>query len=347
MKKGMALALSLALVTGALAAPPPQDTPAATTKSTPKKKATATNAEILRRLEEMQQAIGAQQQQIQQLRDQVQSRDTQIQQLQQQSSQAQATAGQADQKADSALSQTTAQQQLVSTTHSDVADLKDTVNNTAQALQETQKSISESPLAIRFRGITLTPGGFMAAESVWRQHALGSDINTPFNSIPMPGSANDKLSEFFGSGRQSRISLLGEGKLNMAKLTGYVEADFLSAGVTSNNNQSNSYTLRQRQVWGQAALSDGFAFTGGQMWSLVTETKKGLDNRTEALPMTIDPQYHVGFSWARQYGFRVTKNFGDKFWLGASVENAQTLLSASGQAQNFLIGSAGTRRRSC
>ena len=342
MKKGMALALSLALVTGALAAPPPQDTTAATTKSTPKKKATATNAEILRRLEEMQQAIGAQQQQIQQLRDQVQSRDTQIQQLQQQSSQAQATAGQADQKADSALSQTTAQQQVVSTTHSDVADLKDTVNNTAQALQETQKSISESPLAIRFRGITLTPGGFMAAESVWRPHALGSDINTPFNSIPMPGSANDKLSEFFGSGRQSRISLLGEGKLSNGQTTGYVEADFLSAGMTSNNNQSNSYTLRQRQVWAQAALSDGFAFTGGQMWSLVTETKKGMDNRTEALPMTIDPQYNVGFSWARQYGFRVTKNFGNKFWLGASVENAQTILSASGQAQNFVLGSAGT-----
>ena len=36
------------------------------------------------------------------------------------------------------------------------------------------------------------------------------------------------------------------------------------------------------------------------MWSLVTETKKGVDNRTEALPMTIDPQYTVGFSWARQ-----------------------------------------------
>jgi hypothetical protein len=77
------------------------------------------------------------------------------------------------------------------------------------------------------------------------------------------------------------------------------------------------------------------------MWSLVTETKKGLDNRTELLPMTIDPQYAVGFSWARQYGFRVVKNFEDKFWLGASVENAQGLFSASGAAQNFVIGSAG------
>ena len=116
--------------------------------------------------------------------------------------------------------------------------------------------------------------------------------------------------------------MLAEGKLKAAKLTGYVEADFLSAGVTSNNNQSNSYTFRQRQVWGQAALH-GWTFTGGQQWSLLTETKKGLDNRTEALPMTIDPQYTLGFSWARQWGFRVTKNFANKFWAGFSVENPQ------------------------
>ena len=93
--------------------------------------------------------------------------------------------------------------------------------------------------------------------------------------------------------------------MSSAKLSGYVEADFLSAGVTSNNNESNSYTLRQRQAWGQAALDNGFTITGGQMWSLVTETKHGMDNRTEALPMTIDPQYTVGFSWARQYGLRI------------------------------------------
>ena len=85
------------------------------------------------------------------------------------------------------------------------------------------------------------------------------------------------MSEFFGSGRQSRISMLAQGKLDNMKMTGYVEADFLSAGVTSNNNESNSYTLRQRQAWAQAALNNGWSFTGGQMWSLVTETKMGED----------------------------------------------------------------------
>ena len=164
MKKGMALALSLALTAGAIAAPPPQSTPVVTAKGTKKKAPSATNAEILRRLEEMQQSIGAQQQQIQQLKDQVQTRDAVIQQLQQQSSQAQTAAGQAEQKADTALSQTAGQQKVVATTHSDVTDLRDNLSNTAQALQETQKSIAESPSAIRYKGVSLTPGGFVAAE---------------------------------------------------------------------------------------------------------------------------------------------------------------------------------------
>ena len=114
------------------------------------------------------------------------------------------------------------------------------------------------------------------------------------------------------------------------KIGGYYEMDFLSAGVTSNNNQSNSYTMRQRQFWGQAAFNNGFTVTGGQQWSLITETTTGMNNRTENLPMAIDAQYHVGFSWARQYGFRVTKNFNNKLWLGLAVEESQATLTAHG-----------------
>jgi hypothetical protein len=186
------------------------------------------------------------------------------------------------------------------------------------------------PTSIQFKGITLTPGGFFAAETVWRSKALASDINTPFNSAPFEGSSNAHMSEFQATGRQSRISMLMEGKLDGAKIGGYYEADFLSAATTSNNNESNSYALRQRQIWAQAALNSGWTFTGGQMWSLLTETTHGMDNRTEALPQVIDPEYVIGFSWARQYGFRVTKNFGDKFWLGASIEESQATLTAHG-----------------
>lgn len=346
MKQLTVLALSFALGASAVAAPQDQTTSTTTTKKTTHTRARAHSAEpsVSTRLNEMKDAIDAQQQQIQQLRQELQSRDSQIQQLQQQVGQAQTTATQASEKADTAASQTAQSQQEVAAVKTDVSDIKTNATNTALSLQETQKNFQssmESPLALHFKGITITPGGFLAAETVWRQHALGADINTPFNSIPFSGASQSSMSEFFGSGRQSRISMLAEGKLGSAKIGGYVEADFLSAGVTSNNNESNSYTLRQRQAWAQAALASGWTFTGGQMWSLVTETKKGVDNRTEALPMTIDPQYNVGFSWARQYGFRVSKDLGNKAWLAFSVEDPQTTTGGHGSSANFLVGSQG------
>jgi hypothetical protein len=130
--------------------------------------------------------------------------------------------------------------------------------------------------------------------------------------------------------RQSRLSLLGEGKVGNTKLTGYREADWLGTGVTSNNRQSNSYVLRQRVIYGQAALANGLSFTAGQMWSLATENRKGIENRTELPPLTIDPQYNVGFTWARQYGFRVVKDFGGKFAVGVAVEDPQAMIGGRG-----------------
>jgi len=340
MKQFTALVMTLAFTASALAAPAPQDTSGSSAK---KRSTRASTPSVSVQLDRMQQAIDAQQKQIEQLRQQVQSRDQVVQQLQQRLDQSQSAAAEAQSKAEAAAAQAAQQQQSVTQLSSDVSDIKQNSANTALSLQETQKAVNDlqSPLAIRFKGVTLTPGGFLAAEAVWRQRGTGSDINTPFNSIPFSGANNSHLSEFFGSGRQSRVSLLTEGKLKSAKLTGYLEADFLSAGVTSNNNQSNSYTLRQRQVWGQAALDSGWSFTGGQMWSLLTETKKGLDNRSEALPMTIDPQYTVGFTWARQFGFRVTKNFANKYWLGFAVENSQETLTAHNASANFVLGQLG------
>jgi hypothetical protein len=345
MKHFMALAVSLVLAAGAFAAPAPQDAaPATTTKSAKKRRASHTSEnKVLERLDEMQRTLASQQEQIQKLQDELQSRDSQIQQLQQQASQSQAAASQAQQKADTAASQSAQQQEAVTALRSDVTDLKANTTSTAAAVQDVQKGVHEleSPLALHYKGVTITPVGFLAAETVWRQHALGSDINTPFNSIPFDGASQANISEFFGSGRQSRVGMLVEGKLKSATLRGYVEADFLSAGVTSNNNESNSYTLRQRQVWGQAALNSGWTFTGGQQWSLVTETRNGMDNRTEVLPMTIDPAYNVGFSWARQYGFRVVKNFNNKAWMGFSIENPQSTLTVHGSTDGFLLGTAG------
>jgi hypothetical protein len=336
--------IAATLMCGALIAPAQQSSATGSSKAKRKVPAKAAGPSVSERLQAMQDSIQAQQQQIQQLMQQLQSRDGQIQQLQEQMTTIQSTATQAQQKADTAAAVGTQQQADVTAVKSDVTDLKSNATNTALSLQETQKNVQaamESPMALHYKGIAITPGGFLAAEFVRRSRALAADVNSPLNTIPMPGASQAASSEFFGSGRQSRVSMLAETKFKDAKVAGYVEADFLSAAVTSNNNQSNSYSLRQRQAYGQAAFDNGWTITGGQMWSLLTETKKGMDNRSEALPMTIDAQYTSGFSWARQFGLRLTKNFNNKLWAGISIENPQATVTAHGNGTNFLVGSAG------
>ena len=346
MKRIAAVVLSMMFAVSVIAAQDQQGTTTATTAKSPRKKMVAKKSEpsVSDQLSEMKQAIDAQQRQIKQLSDLVQGRDQKIQQLEQRLDQSQAAATQAQAKADAAVAQNAEEQQSVMALKSDVTDLKTTATNSAMTLQETQKSFKdaiESPVAIRYKGITITPGGFLAGESVYRNHALGADA-TPFNSLNMPGSGANDVSEFFGSGRQSQITMRADGKLRDVKLTGYYEADFLSAGVTSNNNQTNSYTLRQRQAWGQAAFDNGWSVTGGQMWTLLTENRKGIDNLSTARPMTIDPNYTVGFTFARQWGVRVVKDFDHHVWLAAALENPQTTFTVTNAAANFALGSPGS-----
>jgi hypothetical protein len=220
------------------------------------------------------------------------------------------------------------------------------------SLQDTPAQASTNPLespviSIHFKGITITPGGFAAAEFVRRSRALGADLTTPFNSLTMPGASQSSLSEFFGSARQSRPTIYVDGRLKNVEFSSYVSGDFLSAGVTSTATQTNSYTFRLRQAWGQAKFDNGWSFLGGQMWSLVTENKAGiapsddLGKTNDARPMTIDPGYNVGFTFARQYGIRLTKDFSHKVALAVAVENAQGTLTTHGNADNFLLGEAG------
>jgi len=289
--------------------------------------------------------VEAQQQQLTQQSRQLDELQTVVQQLLQATQQANAAALKAQSGMDGAQSAASAAQQDVAAVKTDVAELRSNVTNTTLSLEESQKNLQgeiDSPLALHFRGITITPGGFMSADTVWRQHALGADISTPLNTVPFSGASQSAMSEFYASGRATRPSVLAEGKLKSATVRGYAEADFLSSGITSTSNTTNSYTLRLRQGWAQAALGSGWTFTGGQMWTLLTETKNGTDNLTEAPPLTIDNSYNAGFTYTRQFGFRVSKNFSNKMWLAFSVENAQATVGGHGSNTNFLVGQQGT-----
>jgi len=327
------LFLAASLVAQTSAPPKPKKARAKTASAT----ITAADVQALKDAIASQQAAIAQQgRQIEELREALQRKDQAVQQ-------AQSTAADAASKAAAAQAQASQQQQTVGQLNADVTDLKANVTNTALSVQETQKNLNESmenPLALRFKGVTITPGGFLAAETVGRTRALGGEA-TPFNSLTMPGASQSTIGEFYGSGRQSRITALVTGQLKNVKIGGYYEADFLGVGTSSNPNQTNSYPLRQRQAFAQAAFANGWTITGGQQWTLLTETKHGLDQRTEATPMTIDPNYTVGFTFARQYGLRLVKNFNNKAWFGVSMENSEATLGTHNNGANFLVGSAG------
>ena len=81
----------------------------------------------------------------------------------------------------------------------------------------TDSATGEDAYQIHYKGITMTPTGFTAAETVWRGKAVSADVNTPFNSVPLPGTSASNVSEFNASGRQSRIGMLFEGKLEQRK----------------------------------------------------------------------------------------------------------------------------------
>ncbi len=292
--------------------------------------------ELNRKYEELEQKFDA-------LQKQMAARDGDLARTGKAAADAQVAATEARQKTEATEQAVGPDGSAFKTLQGDVAELKTnstTLTTKVEATQQETKKL-QNPEAIHFKGVEITPGGFVAAETVDRQRATGGDVNTQFSGLPFAGQTAGVLSEFNASARQSRVSLLIEGKRPAATLRGYFETDFLSAGTTSNDNQSNSYTLRLRQAWAQAELNNGWTLTGGQMWSLATEYKSGLANRSEAIPLTIDSQYNVGFTWERQYGFRMVKRVGSHLWIGGSVEEAQTLNIGGHNLPTLLYQQAG------
>ncbi len=217
------------------------------------------------------------------------------------------------------------------------------VTTSVQDVKTSEKTLEKAvyePVSLHFKGITMTPGGFVAAESVWRQRALNADIYTNFNATPYMNAGEAKTSEWVPSARASRPNILLSAKVPFGTINAFLEGDFLSAGVTSNNTQTNSYTLRVRQAWAQAVVGK-MKFTGGQMWTLATENKKATDNGTEQWPLIPDGNAHVGFSYLRQVGFRIQDAITPKLTIAMAVEESQYQFAATNATSNFFFGAPG------
>jgi hypothetical protein len=194
-----------------------------------------------------------------------------------------------------------------------------------------------------FKGITITPGGFLELAGIYRQHFMGNDISTGFNTIPFPSSHQGYTNEGRLSARQSRLSFLAQGQVNKQVTLGmYGEFDFQGAAQTANSNESNSYNPRIRQLYGTIDWdrgNSGIHLLAGQNWSLVTMNTKGITPRNELTPPQIDAQYVPGFAWTRTPQIRVAADFLDhKLWLAVSAENPAT--TSNGTVPAFITNTS-------
>jgi hypothetical protein len=194
-------------------------------------------------------------------------------------------------------------------------------------LDET-KSAGE-PSAFHFKGLTLTPGGFLQSTALVRTRNENADVATSYSAIPLDGSSNANLSELRGTARTSQLSLLIQGAAGDTKVRGYVETDFLGAAPTSNYVQSSSWVPRVRQIWTQIERPSGLTITAGQMWSLLTTNRQGMDNLKELRPGGEDANFVVGFTWTRERAVRVTQSFNNRVWLGFALENPESTYAAA------------------
>src|SRR6202795_3658604 len=267
MKKIAALTLSMFLISAPIFADTPKDSDAEPakagqpTKAKADKKGEKSDSAIAAELEELRQTLQSQQEQLTLLKEQLAKRDRQIDEAREAAAAANSRANEANVKASEAVATSAAATTSAAARSATAGNSSNAVVSNAAGpivAQQTSdpkdpksKPTEDGPGSIRYKGVTLTPGGFIAAETIFRTRATSADINTPFNSIPFGGNSLSKVSEFNFTARQSRPTVLVETNIGPTKVSGYFEADFLGAGTTSNNRQTNSYVFRQRQLWAQ------------------------------------------------------------------------------------------------
>src|SRR5580692_8437197 len=190
-----------------------------------------------------------------------------------------------------------------------------------------------------FDGIHVSmAGSFIAVEGAARQHSEVSNgaSDPPFASpgLPLRNSALYNEREFRASAQQSRIALKVSGDIDPNQhLKGYYEMDFLGASTDANNRESNSFTPRIRQAFGEYD-NDIYHFhvVGGQAWSLLTQNRVGMLPNSENVPLTIDAQYVVGFDWLRNPQVRFVQDINNMASFGVSIEQPGAVFPGSPSA---------------
>ena len=222
--------------------------------------------------------------------------------------------------------QTRVSQQVKSEVDAAAVEATSAKSQTAAQPQSQVNAAKGDTDKLHYKGVTVTLGGFLAAESIYRQHDQANDISTSFASIPYANNSVGQTQELRFTARQSRISTLVQGSPSPQTHLGfYSELDFQGGAQTANSNESNSYTPRLRHMYGSVDWDNlGLHLLAGQAWSLVTLNSQGITPRNEVPPPTIDGQYMPGFIWTRQPQIRLVQDLPHAVSIAVSLENPQT-----------------------
>ena len=89
---------------------------------------------------------------------------------------------------------------------------------------------------ICFKGVTLTPGGWIDLAAIYRSRNLASDTGSVYAFIPFRQAKNFNTQEARFSARQTRFSLLAEADAwANTHIAGYGEIDFEGAAQTASS----------------------------------------------------------------------------------------------------------------
>jgi len=290
-------------------------------------------------LQQMQDQLNQQQQQINQLQQQLQQSNQQLQSTQ---SQLQSSVQKANQDAAAAQASASAAQQTANSLNSSVVDLKTSTTTLTQSVTVVQKDVKEllNPMALRYKGVTITPVGFADGGFAWRSTNTNSSLSTPAGNIPLEGTLNSHFTETRFDARNSRLGIRVVGNPNdNVKLTGYFLGDFYgTADPATNAGQVNSWLFRIREAYAMAELKNGFAVAGGQFYSLWTPGRKGVLPTSMMLPLAYEGNEIIGMPYQRGLNLRFSKQINPNFSFAFELEQPELTAVTSPYTPSALVG---------
>lgn len=194
------------------------------------------------------------------------------------------------------------------------------------ALKPAAKPAEPGPadLFLRIGNAKLTPGGWIDLTAIYRSTNLGSGLTTNFASIPFNNTTTGALSEIRFTSQATRLNLRFDESVKHVNLFGFVEADFNGYMAGNGYVSSNSSSMRLRVAYANINYKK-WDFLGGEMWSLLTPTRKTLSPYTGDLYTTVQPDngYQAGFTYARQSLARVVYHPTPNIAAAFGIENSE------------------------